>query len=127
MPRDVPRAALYRGVINLWVENALSREYLAAVWRNDPDVAFFVGGGNDGVRAVVKDAEEAGYTNVFGVTDRDFRPSNRSDWLDPRKMFRTFVLPVHEIENDLLEAEALRSSRLHNRDLAAADIERHMK
>ena len=58
MPRDVARAGLYRGSINLWVEDGLSREYLSTLW-NDPGVAFFVGGGNEGVRAIVKDAEDA--------------------------------------------------------------------
>ena len=108
MPRDVARAALYRGIINLWVEDELTREYLSAVW-NDPTAVFFpIGGGNEGVGAVVKDAESAGFPNVFGLIDRDFRPTtNRSHWSSPVKTFRTFVLPVHEIENDLLDPEAL--------------------
>ncbi len=123
MPRDVARAALYRGTINLWVEDTLSREYLSAVWQNDPGVAFFVGGGNEGVRAIAKDAEEAGFTNVFALTDRDFRPSNRAGWHDPAKTFRTFVLPVHEMENYLLVAPAIHSSRLHNLDITVDEIE----
>ena len=64
MPRDVARAALYRGSINLWVEDALTREYLSTLW-NDSSVLFLVGGGNEGVQAIVKDAEEAGFANVF--------------------------------------------------------------
>ena len=76
MPLDVARAGLYRGVINLWVEDALTREYLSTLW-NDSSVLFLVGGGNEGVRAIVKDAEEAGLTSVFGLTDRDFRPTNK--------------------------------------------------
>ena len=114
MPRDVARAALYRGIINLWVEDELTREYLSAVW-NDPTAVFFlIGGGNEGVGAVVKDAESAGFANVFGLIDRDFRPTtNRSHWSSPVKTFRTFVLPVHEIENDLLDPEALVASRLN--------------
>jgi hypothetical protein len=127
MPSDVPRAPLYRGVINLWVEDALTREYLAAVWRNDPDVAFLVGGGNEGIRGVVHHAKAAGYRNVFGVTDRDFRPSNRAAWDDPQKTFRTFVLPVHEIENYLLDADALHSSRLQNTGLPVGEIEVRMR
>jgi len=127
MPRDVPRAEIYRGVINLWVEDTLTREYLSAVWQGDPGVTFFIGGGNEGVRAIVKDAEEAGFRNVFGLTDRDYRPSNRAGWNDSKKSFQTFVLPVHEIENYLLDAEALHSSRLNNRKLEVAGIERQMK
>ena len=38
--RDVSRASLYRGSINLWVEDELTRAYLPTVW-DSPDVAFF--------------------------------------------------------------------------------------
>jgi hypothetical protein len=30
--RDVSRASLYRGSINLWVEDELTRAYLPTVW-----------------------------------------------------------------------------------------------
>ena len=115
-------AGLYRGVINLWVEDALSREYLSALW-NDADVALFIGGGNEGVRAIVKDAEDAGFSNVFAVTDRDFRPTNQGSWNDPAKTFRTFVLPVREIENYLLNSQALHASRFSNAGLSNTDTE----
>src|SRR5271166_1167558 len=126
MARDVARAALYSGNINLWVEDSLTTEYLSTVW-SDPDVRFLIGGGNEGVRAIVKDAEEAGFLNVFGLTDRDFRPTNKSSWNDPAKTFRTFVLPVHEIENYLLDPDALSTSRLNNRSLSADDIEKRIE
>jgi hypothetical protein len=122
MQRDVARAELYRGTINLWVEDTLTREYLATVWQDDPNVAFFIGGGNEGVHAIVRDAEKVGFQNVFGLTDRDFGQSNVATWRDPNKRFRTFALPVHEIENYLLVAQALRSSRLHNRNLSVPEI-----
>ena len=61
MPRDVARAALYRGTINLWVEDELSREYLSALWKSPPDIFFLIAGGNEGVGAVVKDAETAAF------------------------------------------------------------------
>ena len=110
---DVSRASLYRAPINLWVEDELTRAYLSAVW-NSPAVAFFIGGGNEGVRAIVKDAEESGFTNVFALIDRDFRQTNKPGWSDPKKTSRTFVLPVHEIENYLLDAGALAESRFNN-------------
>src|SRR5690348_16926309 len=113
MPREVARAALYRGIINLWVEDELSREYLSKIWNTPPDVFFLIGGGNEGVNAVVKDAESAGFPNVFGLIDCDFRPTNRIHWNAPAKTFRTFVLPVHEIENYLLDPQALAASRLN--------------
>jgi hypothetical protein len=110
IPRDVALSTLYRGTINLWVEDELTREYLSEIW-NDPSVAFLIGGGNEGVRAIVEDAEKAGYRSVFALVDRDYRPSNQAGWLDPSKTFRTFILPVHEVENYLLDAAALASCR----------------
>jgi hypothetical protein len=126
MPRDVARATLYRGQINLWVEDELSREYLSALW-NDPGVAFFIAGGNDGVRAVVQDTDPADFPNVFGVIDRDFRPTNRARWTAPGGTFRTFVLPVHEIENYLLDPTALAASRLNTLGQTGAQVEDHLR
>lgn len=123
MPRDVARASLYRGMINLWVEDELTRAYLSVVWNDDPAVAFFIAGGNEGVHAIVKDAENAGLPNVFGLIDRDFRPTNRDHWLTPGKSFRTFVLPVHEIENYLLDPPALAACNLNNLKLSESQIE----
>lgn len=122
MARDVARGDLYRATINLWVEDTLTRAYLSELW-NDTSIAFLIGGGNEGVNAVVKEAETSGFDNVFALIDRDFRPTNQADWLNPKKTARTFVLPVHEIENYLLHAEALGASRYHNPRLSAVDIE----
>ncbi|MGO9469382.1 MAG: hypothetical protein ACLQIB_28010 [Isosphaeraceae bacterium] len=123
--RGVARASLYRAPINLWVEDETTRTYLAEAWA-DPAVAFFIGGGNEGVTAVVNDAEKAGYSNVFAVIDRDFRETNKSGWLDARKTFRRFILPVHEIENYLLDARALSASRFNNLKRTVAEIEELM-
>ena len=71
----------------------------------------------------MKDAEEAGFANVFGLTDRDFHPTNKPGWNDPNRTFRTFVLPVHEIENYLLDSRSLRSSLFNNRGLSETDIQ----
>lgn len=125
MARDIARQTLYSASINLWVEDRLTREYLSRIW-NDADVRFFVGGGNDGVRALAEDAADNGFSNVFGLTDRDFRPSNKRDWTNPQKNFRTFVLPAHEIENYLLDAHALAACRFNNRKLTADAIEEFM-
>ena len=86
MPRDVARDALYSGQVNLWVEDALTRAYLDGLW-NDSAVKFLIGGGRDGVGAILKDAEDTGYTNVFGVIDRDFQPSNRGRLDEPGQDF----------------------------------------
>jgi Protein of unknown function (DUF4435) len=123
--RDVSRASLYRGSINLWLEDELTRAYLSAVW-DSPDVAFFIGGGNEGVRAIVKDAEEAGFANVFALIDRDFRQTNQSEWSAQGKTSRTFVLRVHEIENHLLDAPAIASIRLNNSGKKPLEVEAMM-
>ncbi len=122
MALDIARSSLYSGQINLWVEDALTRDYLDALW-NEPAVKFLIGGGREGVQAILKDAEEAGYRNVYCVIDRDFGKSNHADWSTPGKTFRRFVLPRHEIENDLLEASALQASSYQNRGLDLQSIE----
>ena len=125
MPRDVARDTLYHGIINLWVEDELTQEYLSAIW-NDPKVAFFIGGGNEGVVAIVNDAEKNGFRNVFGLIDRDFRPTNRTDWHAPGKTFLRFILPVHEIENYLLDSPALAASDYNTRKQSIDQIEEHL-
>lgn len=126
MALDANIDALYRAPINLWVEDALTREYLSALW-HDPDVGFLVAGGSEGVRGAVKDAEQAGQAHVFGLVDRDFRRTNRDDWANPRKTFRVFVLPRHEIENYLLDAGALTDSRYNNTGRTQEQIEVAMR
>lgn len=113
---------MYRGKVNLWVEDAITRVYLKECWQNDPDVLFLTGGGNDNVGAVVKDAEERGYRNVVGFIDRDFRMSNRADWLNLEKGSRRFVPTVHELENYLLDEAALAACAMNTGRRSAADI-----
>jgi hypothetical protein len=123
--RDVARASLYRATINLWVEDELTRAYLDAVW-NSPSVAYLIGGGSEGVGAIVNDAEKAGYPNVFAVMDRDFREADKTSWTNPKKTSRRFILPVHEIENYLLDASALAASRFNNLSKPESEIEAMM-
>ena len=104
----------------------VTRTYLAEVWA-DLSVAFLIGGGNEGVSAVLIDVQEAGFPNVFGVIDRDFRQSNRPDWFTAGKSFRRFILPAHEIENYLLDASALSISRLNNLKSTPQEIDEMMR
>ena len=122
MPRDVARDALYNGRINLWVEDELTRAYLGAVW-NDPAVKYLIGGSRDGVGAILKDAEDAGYSNVFGLIDRDFDRSNYRNWSVPGRTFRRFIAPRHEIENYLLDTAALEGCRFNTHRRSAAEID----
>lgn len=114
MPRDLDVSSLYRGAINLWVEDPLAADYLATVWGSPPEVVLLIGGGNLGVRAILDDAEKSGFSNVFGLIDGDFRPSNRADWMNPAKTFRTFALSAHEVENHLLDPAALAGCVFNN-------------
>jgi hypothetical protein len=107
---DVGLSELYRGKANVWVEDAITRTYLKECWSDDPDVLFLIAGGNEHVWAILKHAEEHGYTNVFGIADRDFRESNHPHWFNLAKNFRCFVPTVHEVENFLLDAPALTGS-----------------
>jgi hypothetical protein len=124
MPLDLSIPAT--ATIALIVEDPITRDYLREAWGSPIEIAFVLGGGNDGVRSIVRSFEEEGFPNVFGVTDRDFRPSNHPEWRNPAKTFRTFVLPVHEVENYLLDAPALQASAYHNRGLDVGPIERRM-
>ena len=125
MPRDVFRDALYSGRINLWVEDKLTYVYLGAIW-NDPAVKILIGGGHNGVLAILEDAEQTGYRNVFGVTDRDFGHSNYQEWFVPGRTFRRFILPRHEIENYLLDTPALEGCRFNTYGKSAAEIDAFM-
>jgi hypothetical protein len=118
----VDRAALYSGTINLWVEDEITRAYLSQLW-NDPNVRFLIGGGREGVSAILVDAAAAGYNNVFGVVDRDFGRSNYANWQTPGGTFRRFVLRRHEIENYLLDTPALHGCRFNNHGLTETDID----
>ncbi len=108
------------------VEDILTRDYLRALWGSPIDADFHVGGGNEGVKSIVDLCHKEGYPNVVGVLDRDYSPTSVPGWFDQSKTFRTFVLPVHEIENYLLDPWALAASRYHNRGLDVTEIEARM-
>lgn len=92
--------------IILWVEDQLTRTWLHHLWQ-DADIGLLVAGGNDAVFGAVKDAREAGRTNVFGFRDRDFIASNQPHWLVQAKSPPVFVPDAHEVENLLLDFDGL--------------------
>jgi len=116
----------YRGAINLWVEDTMTRDYLRKVWMDHPAIVFYVGGGNEGVSAVLKEAEIAGLNHVFAFIDRDFNVSNRPNWNNPAATSRRFVSSHHEIENHLLVPDALAGCALNTGGRSAADIKARM-
>ena len=117
----------YRGAINLWVEDSLTRDYLRKVWNDNPAILFYVGGGNQGVIAVLEEAELAGLHNVFAFIDRDFGVTNRQNWADPQREIKRFVSSVHEIENHLLDADALAGCTLNTAKRTAAEIDDRLR
>lgn len=102
--------------VTLWVEDALTREYLLTVWQSDAKILDVrVGGGHETIRATVHDLRSQGVGNVFGLTDRDFGPTNRPQWGNPASGLEVFRLESFEVENLLLDWDALEGCKL-NRD-----------
>lgn len=112
--------------VALWVEDMLTKEYLQRIWQ--PDDIFFqilVAGTNDSVTAVVRDLQENGYGNVFGLTDRDFHNSNRPKWNNPSPNMLIYRPDRLEIENYLLDWPALAGcdENISRRNRTQADIQ----
>ena len=102
MPHDVARASLYRGVINLWVEDELTHEYLSDIW-NDSDVAFFIAGGIGLPRGRVRTLRQ----NV-----------SRCDKLlvlarEPREGAYCFVMPLISPVPDRQQTDRIEKDGLH--------------
>lgn len=127
MTVDVDVPSLYRGrAINLWVEDAVVVAYLREVW-SDSEIHFLVAGGHEAVGTLTKQAEENKYRSVFGLVDRDFGESNYADWMTVAKTFRRFVLPVHELENLLLDPATLAGCVANDNLKSAEEIEHRMR
>ena len=120
VPEDNPRARIWRpvqpigagacpimsldvaeqasiGARSIGVRRRIDREYLRLSGMMQASGSWWAAETRES--AIVKDAKDAGFGNVFAVTDRDFRDLNQSEWDNPARSFRTFILPVHEIEN----------------------------
>jgi hypothetical protein len=122
---DVPR--LYRpGVVNVWVEDGVVAAYLNELW-SDPSVHSLIAGGKEGVSSLADHALTNRYPGVFGIVDRDFDETNYASWADPTKEFRRFVLPAHEFENYLLDADAIAGSDINMHGKTVAEIRRRLE
>lgn len=126
MTKSIGLITPYSRRITAWVEDALASEYLFDCW-NVPTIACRMGGSCESIKVMVHDAAQRSQANVFGVVDRDFRETNAPHWMDFAQDIRCFVLPAHEIENYLLNAEALAGCDLNNRGRSQADIETRMR
>lgn len=96
------------GKIILWVEDNLTKEYLSEIWK--PEITFFLflrGAGSNVVHGSVNEHRLQGEGYVFGIVDRDFRLSNYPNWKHPNSDISVFRPTMHEIENYLLDWQAL--------------------
>lgn len=119
---DLPK--LYRRAINVWVEDALTSEYLRDVWRA-PQVLCLISGSTDSIRPAVHDARRHRQANVFGICDRDFHETNYQRWANPDVW--VFVLPVHEMENYVIDPAALAGSEANTNGRTQPAIEMRMR
>ncbi len=124
--RNLP--ALYKHHdICLWVEDNLTRSYLEALWDGDTAVGLYVSGGSEGTRAVVEMAWRDRHLKVFGLVDRDFGTSNSDQWIRPPDALRCYRGQALEVENFLLDCDALSESQYNSRGRTAEEIRLHMK
>lgn len=124
-----PSHELYDNVaakVVVWVEDSLTEAYLSKLWQ-DPGVRLFVAGSAPTVEAAASDARKAGLKFVFGVRDRDFGKTNFSSWSDPVKELTVFRLPRHELENYLLDWQAISRCTENRRGKKAREIEAEVK
>lgn len=118
MANETAIMELYRlARINIWVEDELTRQTLYALW-DDATIQVMNAGSEEGVKHMVNGTEAAVRGTVFGVVDRDFRQDNRQAWADSST--RIFRLPAHEVENLLLDFDALArvSGQVSSADIA---------
>ena len=94
--------------IVLWVEDALTKAYIERIWQPE-DILFniLIGGGVSSIHAVVHDLRADGYEYVFGLTDRDWNDTNVNQWNNPDCSLGVFRPTAFEIENYLLDWNAL--------------------
>jgi hypothetical protein len=124
MPVDAELPKLYRAPFNIWVEDALTSEYLQEVW-HDPRLLFLIAGSSDSIDSAVSSARASGLGNVFGIKDRDFEAENSARWNN--RDLHVFIHPLHEAENLLLDEEALAACDVNNRGRTAAEIRERMQ
>lgn len=111
--------------ITLWVEDGLTRDYLTAAWDDPKEIRLLIAGYSSAVSALVKSARQSGYGSVFGVCDRDFGTTNYGKWSTTTAVFR---LQMHEIENALLDPQALHVAlKALGRDRSASDLRTRLR
>jgi hypothetical protein len=106
MSSDLP--SLYKNYpINVWVKDAPTKNFLAALW-NTAHIGLLIGGGHGVLDAVLEDAQRTypdTSKNIFYIRDLDRNTFRQESYiaLNSNKL----KLPCHEIENLLLDADAI--------------------
>lgn len=108
----------------LWVEDEETRTYLEAAWSGESLIRMYVASGHQHVRAVVSAARNDWNAHVFGLRDRDFTESNRSRWNDEDVCL--FAGDSLEVENLMLDADAIAACDVNTSGLDAAGIEQRL-
>lgn len=114
--------ALYRNFpVYLWVEDEETRTYLETVWVGESLIKIYVADGHPNIAAIVNAAHRDRLPHVFGLRDRDFGGSNRARWSDPA--VRVLCGDSLELENLLLDADAIAACAVNTAGMSTAQIE----
>jgi hypothetical protein len=102
--------------IVLIVEDRITKEYLYTVWGADQQYFnILTSGGHEVVKGVVTDFRKHGHDTVFGLVDRDFGTDNVARWSATDSPPDVFQPRFHELENILLDWDALAGCGLNLR------------
>jgi len=106
MSSSIP--AFYNGgLVNIWVEDPMTRAYFQAAWPEEP-FHYLVAGGRAGAEAMARQAVADGLpVSVFAIVDRDLGDDNEPKWGDSNWQDVVFRPRVLEVENFLLDEVAL--------------------
>lgn len=103
--------ALYQNrTLCIWVEDPVTKSYLDVIWEGAP-ITVLVAGGATGVAALATAARQEKLGHVFGLRDRDFGPAA----MPPTHLGPVYALPRHEVENYLLDFDALAAAHAFNK------------
>ncbi len=117
MPKTSDLASiLSQKPIVLIVEDRITKEYLYSVWGADQQYFnILTSGGHEVVKGVVADFRKHGHDTVFGLVDRDFGKDNVARWSATDSPPHVFQPRFHELENILLDCDALAGCALNLR------------
>lgn len=102
--------------ILLIVEDRITKEYLYTTWGADQQYFnILTSGSHVVVKGSVEDLRKHGSSNVFGLIDRDFENDNVARWSSVNNPPYIFRPSRHELENFLLDWNALAGCDLNQR------------